>query len=257
MASLLELEDTVKSFGSLTAVDNLSFTMDDECRSLIGPNGAGKTTLFNCICGIYTLDRGTVRFRDEDVTEWSPDQMARNGIARSFQISNLFDGFTAFENVRLAAQIHNENNYNLWSNYTGLEEPNAMAEEILERIGLAEKQETLVSSLSHGQKRQLEIGVVLATDPEIILLDEPTSGLSTENLHLVVDIIEDIREEYPILLIEHNMDVVMDISDIIMVMDQGRLIAEGSPDEISDNEQVQEAYLGADLDLQSEQGEHL
>jgi branched-chain amino acid transport system ATP-binding protein len=257
MAPLLELEETVKTFGSLTAVDSMSFTMDDECRSLIGPNGAGKTTLFNCICGIYTLDRGTVRFRGENVTEWSPDQMARNGMSRSFQISNLFDGFTAFENVRLASQIHNENNYNMWSNFSDLEEPSAMAEEILERIGLAEERETLVSSLSHGQKRQLEIGVVLATDPEIILLDEPTSGLSTENLHLVVDIIEDIRDEYPILLIEHNMDVVMDISDMIMVMDQGSLIAEGAPDEISGDEQVQEAYLGADLDVQSEQEEHL
>jgi len=244
---LLRVDDISKHFGAVVAVDNVSFKLEEgTCQSLIGPNGAGKTTLFNCISGIYDLTSGSINFTGEDVTDDSADEMARAGVARSFQIDNLFDGFTTFENIRLGAQIHLESSTNMWSHYQSFEEPRAVAERIVDRIGLSEAADTEVSALSHGQKRQLEVGMTLTSDPDLILLDEPTSGLATENISQVLSLIEDISEEYTIMLVEHNMDVVMQLSDRIMVLDRGELIADATPDEIRGDERVQEAYLGAD-----------
>lgn len=244
---LLRVDDISKHFGAVVAVDNVSFELEEGvCQSLIGPNGAGKTTMFNCISGIYDLTSGSIEFNGEDVTDASADEMAQVGLARSFQIDNLFDGFTAFENVRLGAQIHLEGNTNMWSHYQSFEDPKAVAEGILDRVGLSDAADTEVSALSHGQKRQLEVGMTLASDPDLILLDEPTSGLATENVSRVLSLIEDISEEYTIILVEHNMDVVMQVSDRIIVLDRGELIADDTPEEIRDNERVQEAYLGSD-----------
>jgi branched-chain amino acid transport system ATP-binding protein len=244
---LLRVDGISKHFGAVVAVDNVSFELEEGvCQSLIGPNGAGKTTMFNCISGIDDLTSGSIEFNGEDVTDASADKMARAGLARSFQIDNLFDGFTAFENVRLGAQILLESNTNMWSHYQSFEDPKAVAEGVLDRIGLSDAADMEVSALSHGQKRQLEVGMTLASDPDLILLDEPTSGLATENVSRVLSLIEDITGEYTTILVEHNVDVVMQVSDRIMVLDRGELIADAPPEEIRNDERVQEAYLGAD-----------
>lgn len=245
--AVLRVEEATKKFGAVVAVDNVSFTIQKgEIKSLIGPNGAGKTTLFNCISGVLPLTEGSVRFGEEEITGLRPDEIAHRGISRSYQINNLFDEFTVSENIRLAIQIQGDNNRNFWSDYRSFEDPVREAREIIDRIGLTEQADKEVTSLSHGQKRQLEIGLGIATEPKLLLLDEPTSGLATENIDTVINLIESIREDYTIMLVEHNMDVVMNVSDSIMVMDNGQLIADGSPEEVRESQEVQEAYLGTD-----------
>lgn len=244
---MLRTHGLTKRFGGLVAIDDVDFELDpDELCSLIGPNGAGKTTLFNCICGIYSVSKGSVALNGEDITNASPNEIARRGLARSYQISNLFDDFTVFENIRLAVQVQISSNFDFWSHYNTLEEPKEQAHEIIERVGITENRDTKVSALPHGQKRLLEVGLTLASDPEIILLDEPTAGLGTENIDMVVDLIDRISETHTILLVEHNMDVVMELSDQIMVLDRGQLVIDDVPEVVREDKQVREAYLGTE-----------
>lgn len=255
--SLLRVENGTKHFGALVAVDGVSFEIHaGEVKSLIGPNGAGKTTLFNCISGTLPFTEGTVVFSGEDITDLRPDEVARQGLSRSYQINNLFGGFTVSENVRLAAQAQTSNNFNLWRDYRSFEGPKTTAAEIVDRIGLTEQADQPAAALSHGQKRQLEIGIAMATDPDLILLDEPTSGLAAENIGAVIGLIESIRDEYTIMLVEHNMDVVMSVSDSILVMDRGEIIADGAPETVRQSDEVQEAYLGTDDELVKEDESH-
>ncbi|MDB2223497.1 ABC transporter ATP-binding protein [Halorubrum ezzemoulense] len=262
---LLETEGLTKRFGGITAVDGVDFALETgELCSIIGPNGAGKTTFFNLLTGVLEPSDGSIRFapsggRDAgaasagadgtgsaiDITTASPDETALAGIHRSYQITNLFPTLSVLENVRVAAQASRGNDsWKLWRNVTDFEDHYAEATAILERIGLAEEAETVTQNLSHGEKRSLEIGVALAGDPDLLLLDEPTAGVSSEGVDEVVALIEDVAEDHSVMLIEHNMEVVMDISDRIAVLHRGELIADGPPEDVRGDEDVQEAYLG-------------
>ena len=262
---LLETEGLTKRFGGITAVDGVDFALEaGELCSIIGPNGAGKTTFFNLLTGVLEPSDGRIRFapsggRDAgaasagadgtgsaiDITTASPDETALAGIHRSYQITNLFPTLSVLENVRVAAQASRGNDsWKLWRNVTDFEDHYAEATAILERIGLAEEAETVTQNLSHGEKRGLEIGVALAGDPDLLLLDEPTAGVSSEGVDEVVALIEDVAEDHSVMLIEHNMEVVMDISDRIAVLHRGELIADGPPEDVRGDEDVQEAYLG-------------
>ena len=272
---LLETEGLTKRFGGITAVDGVDFALEaGELCSIIGPNGAGKTTFFNLLTGVLEPSDGRIRFdppaddgaRAEagstavdgadstaadgagsavDITAASPDETALAGIHRSYQITNLFPTLSVLENVRVAAQASRGNDsWKLWRNVTEFEDHYAEATAILERIGLAAEAETVTENLSHGEKRSLEIGVALAGDPDLLLLDEPTAGVSSEGVDEVVALIEDVAADHSVMLIEHNMEVVMDISDRIAVLHRGELIADGPPEDVRGDEAVQEAYLG-------------
>lgn len=249
---LLSTTGLRKSFGALVAVDDVDFTLEEgELCSIIGPNGAGKTTFFNLLTGALEPSRGTIQYTSpgtdgqRDITEASPDETARLGIHRSYQITNIFPASSVLENVRIAVQAHSKgDSWTFWRNYNAFEEHKAAARAILDRIELLEKAGEPASTLSHGEKRNLEIGIAMAGDPDVLLLDEPTAGVSSEDIESVTTIIEDVATDHSVLLIEHNMDVVMDISDRIVVLHQGELIADGTPAEISENEAVKRAYLG-------------
>lgn len=244
---LLDVDEITKRFDRTVAVDDVSFSVDPgKTYSLIGPNGAGKTTLFNCICGDLAPTSGRIHFAGDEITDLPQNQIARAGISRSYQITNLFDEFTTFENLRVASQIEMMDSMTFRKPAHSFERPIRRATELIELIGLEDEHDTLVSSLSHGQKRLLEIGVSLAIDPDLLLLDEPIAGVSSDNIGDITDLIREIGAERTILLVEHNIDVVMDISDTILVLNQGSLIAEGSPEEIRTDDRVQQAYLGTD-----------
>jgi branched-chain amino acid transport system ATP-binding protein len=244
-SALLDTDGVTKRFGGLTAVDNVDFTLDmGHTKSLIGPNGAGKTTLINCLTGALDVTSGRIRFKGEEITDNSPDERARAGVGRTYQITNLFDEFTVMENARLAAQIDQGPNRKVGAHYASLVGPRETALTVLEQVGLDDRLERTVSSLSHGEKRQLELAVAMATDPDLLLLDEPTAGMSKENSVIIQNLISDLKDEYAILLVEHNLDVVMEVSDSIMVLHQGAIIADGVPEEVREDERVRDAYMG-------------
>jgi branched-chain amino acid transport system ATP-binding protein len=244
---VLAVEGVTKRFGAVVAADDVTFEIPDgHTKGFIGPNGAGKTTLLNCVSGVHDVTEGRVRFNGEDVTNVSPDEMARRGLGRTFQITNLFDEFSVFENLRLAAQVATEDNYNAWDRYTELSDPIDRAAEVLGEIGLGHRADDPVSDLSHGEKRQVEFGMVIVTDPDLILLDEPSAGMASDRITTITDLVEELKGEYAIILVEHNLDMVMEVSDSIMVLDNGRLIADGPPAEIREDERVREAYLGTE-----------
>lgn len=243
--TILRVQNLTKMFGALAAVDQVSFSLKQgHTKGLIGPNGAGKTTLINCLSGTYNATDGSVILDGEDITEYAPNERAKQGLGRTFQITNLFEEFTVAENVRLASQIKYEINFDLWSNYEEHNAPIERTDRLLKKVGLTDSAAQKVSTLSHGKKRQLEIAVALAIEPEILLLDEPTAGMATENVSDLLDLLVELKNDYSIILIEHNMDVVMEISDSIMVMNQGELIADARPSEIRNNPDVRRAYLG-------------
>ncbi|MGQ3330589.1 ABC transporter ATP-binding protein [Halorubrum sp. FL23] len=253
---LLETDGLTKRFGGITAVDGVDFALESgELCSLIGPNGAGKTTFFNLLTGVLEPSDGAIRFApggDEggsngarDITEAPPHATALAGIHRSYQITNLFPTLTVLENVRIAAQAaRGRDAWKLWRNVRSFDAHYEEASAILERIGLASEAETVAENLSHGEKRSLEVGVALAGDPDLLLLDEPTAGVSSEGVDDVVALIEDVAADHSVMLIEHNMEVVMGISDRIAVLHRGELIADGPPESVRGDEAVQEAYLG-------------
>ncbi|MFD1646599.1 ABC transporter ATP-binding protein [Haloarchaeobius litoreus] len=246
---VLRTDGLTKHFGGITAVDGVSFGLDsDECCALIGPNGAGKTTFFNLLTGELEPSEGSVEFHDDDgwhdLTGLAPHETASAGLHRSYQITNLFPTTTVRENVRVAAQAHGDATTRFWRNVGAFPEYVDEAETILERVGLAAKADDIAQNLSHGEKRQLELGVALAGDPDVLLLDEPAAGVSSESVDEVVDLIRNVATDHAVLLVEHNMDVVMDLADRIAVLHQGELIADGPPTEVRDDDAVQEAYLG-------------
>ncbi|MFW6003183.1 MAG: ABC transporter ATP-binding protein [Halanaeroarchaeum sp.] len=246
---VLRTTDLTKRFGGLTAVDQVTFELgDDECTALIGPNGAGKTTFFNLLTGVMEPTSGRVEYREDDgwrdLTDAAVHETALAGIHRSYQISNLFPTSTVLENVRIAAQAHGDDSWKLWRNANAFSGYTEEAYRILERVGLADAAETPAETLSHGGKRNLEVAIALAGDPDVLLLDEPTSGVSTDGIDEVIDVIDDVASDHAVLLVEHNMDVVMEVSDRIAVLHQGRLIADDDPEPVRDDPAVQEAYLG-------------
>ena len=243
--ALLRTEQLTRAFGSLLAVDRVDVSVRrGELRSIIGPNGAGKTTFFRLISGEMRPSSGRIWFDGRDITGLPQHQVARLGVAKSYQITNVFPHLTVLENVRVAVQGH-ARAYDFWSKASDLRDVRWRAESLLERIGLGRKAGRLAAHLSHGEKRHLEIGIALATDPALLLLDEPTAGMSPEETDETMRLIRELATGRTVILVEHKMKVVMRISDHITVLHQGQVLAEGSPDEIRANTLVQQTYLGA------------
>ena len=242
---LLETERLTRSFGSLVAVNGVSLVIRrGELRSIIGPNGAGKTTLFRLISGEMAPSSGRVKFRDADITGLPQHRVCRLGIAKSYQITNIFPRLTVLENVRVAVQGY-ARSFNFWSRADRIAGCRERAVEILETVGLARRTERLAAHLSHGEKRHLEIGITLASEPVLLLLDEPTAGMSPEETDETMVLIRELARGRTVVLVEHKMKLVMGVSDRVTVLHQGQVLADGSPDEIRNNALVQETYLGA------------
>jgi len=235
-----------KAFGGLRAVSDLTFdAAPNRITSIIGPNGAGKSTAFNLISGRLKPDSGTVELDGRDITGQPPYALARIGVARSFQITNLFFGLSALENVRLACQSRERRN-----TYLGrLDRPSrplARAEAILEEFGLRDRADKLTRNLSHGDQRRIEIAVCMALDPKLLMLDEPTQGMSPTETVEFDALIRSLAGRVTVLLIEHDVDLVMSLSDHVIVMHQGDKLFEGGPEQVRASERVREAYLGVD-----------
>jgi branched-chain amino acid transport system ATP-binding protein len=244
---ILETRALRKEFGGLVAVDDVSLQVEAGLlHAIIGPNGAGKTTFFNLLSGNLPPTRGQVFYKGQDITEVPLHRRAHLGIGRSFQITNVFPNLTVLENVRLAAQARGSDNFKIWRHYRGFSSYESRAASIVQDVGLGGKELQLARLLPHGDKRKLELAILLALDPELLLLDEPTAGMASEQVPELMSIIRQIKDTSgkTIMLVEHNMSVIMGFSDRISVMHQGALLAEGTPAEIAANETVQDAYLG-------------
>jgi branched-chain amino acid transport system ATP-binding protein len=247
-APILRTRGLTKRFGGLTAVDGVDFELGRELCSLIGPNGAGKTTFFDLLTGVLPATAGTIELRTEgtwrDVTAASPDETARLGVHRSYQVTNVFPTSTVLENVRVAAQAAGGDATTFWRHADAYDGYREEAFRVLERVGLADVAGQPATALSHGEKRGLEVAIALAGDPDVLLLDEPAAGVSSESVDEVVALVEDVATDHAVLLVEHNMDLVMSVSDRVVVLNRGELIADGEPAAVRGNERVQEAYLG-------------
>ncbi len=243
---MLRTEGLTKRFGGITAVDSVDFELGErELCSLIGPNGAGKTTFFNLLTGTLEPTEGSIYFDDQDITEADPQETASLGMHRSFQITNIFPNSTVLENVRIAAQASDpRSSWSLWRNVGGFEGHLEEAHGILERVELDDRAHEAANNLSHGEKRKLEVAIALAGDPDVLLLDEPNAGVSSESVGDIIALIEDVANDHAVLLVEHNMDVVMTVSDRIVVLNQGAVIANDVPESVRGDPRVQEAYLG-------------
>ncbi len=244
---ILETVNLRKDFDGLVAVANVNLKV--RARSLhaiIGPNGAGKTTFFNLLSGNIAPTSGRVLFKGRDITDLPAHRTAHLGIGRSFQITNVFPTLTVLENVRLAAQALGGDSFKFWQHFRHFSQYEDLARDILDQVGLTGQASLPALMLPHGGKRKLELAILLAADPELLLLDEPTAGMAREEIPLLVAVIEQIRRQgdKTIMLVEHKMDVVMNVSDWITVMHQGQILAQGRPADISANEAVQSAYLG-------------
>jgi branched-chain amino acid transport system ATP-binding protein len=243
--ALLSLSGLRKAFGSLQVIEGLDLDVEaGRITSVIGPNGAGKTTLFNLVTGRLAPDAGRILFKDRSIAGLRPDAIARRGLARSFQITNVFPALTVHENVRLAAQSRSAAGLSLWTPAARLSAPEAEATALLDQVGLETQRGRAAHTLSHGDQRHLEIAMTLATQPELLLLDEPTSGMSTRETARTMALIRDIARRVTVLLIEHDMDLVMNLSHRVAVMAFGRKIAEGAPDEVARDAEVRRVYLG-------------
>ena len=242
--NLLETKGLTKSFGGLTAVNNVNFQVaSGELRAVIGPNGAGKTTFFNLIAGRLPSTRGEIWFKGENITHIPPHHVTKKGIGRSYQVTNIFPKLTVFENVRLAAQAV-ATTFTFWKDAMSMHELNGRVLEILEKLKMAEQKDARAANLSHGLQRHLEIGIALACHPELLLLDEPTAGMTEEETEHMMELINEISKDVTIVLVEHDMKFVMTLAKKITVLHEGKVLAEGPPEAIRNNEDVQRVYLG-------------
>jgi branched-chain amino acid transport system ATP-binding protein len=251
MTALLEVFDLEKRFGGLTAVNRVGFKLDPgRIKAIIGPNGAGKTTLYNVITGIFPPDGGKVRFRNREITGWKPHLIAALGIARTFQIIKIFGAMTVLENVMVGCHLKSKTKilgaaFRLAPVWREEKRVREKASHFLNEVGLSGRAPDLARNLPLGQQRLLEIGRALASEPRLILLDEPASGLSGTEIRKLARLIYQIRDSgITVLLVEHDMSLVMDISDEVLVLDYGRKIAEGPPRAVQNDERVIAAYLG-------------
>jgi branched-chain amino acid transport system ATP-binding protein len=245
--SMLEVKNVSKSFGNLVAVRDISLTVQKgELRAIIGPNGAGKTTLFNLISGFYPPNAGTIALDGRDITALPAFKRATLGMARTFQITEIFPELTVFENVRISTEVADGYRLHPWIGRAQTAEIRRRVEETLDLTGLAAKADRLVGELPHGDQRAAEIAMALALRPHLLLLDEPTAGMGDQETYEITQLIRRLHGDrnYTIVLIEHDMRVVFHLADRITVLDQGSLLAEGTPPEIAGNEAVQGAYLG-------------
>jgi branched-chain amino acid transport system ATP-binding protein len=242
---LLEIDDVTKRFGGVIASDHISLSVPrGELHAIIGPNGAGKTTLIGQLAGEIAPDDGDIRFDGADITRLPTDRRSALGLARSFQITSLFRDFTALDNVALAVQAHAGHSFRFWRAARAEQKLRGPARAALARVGLAERADTLVAKLSHGEHRQLEIAMALATSPRLLLLDEPMAGMGPEESARMVGTLRELKRGLTILLIEHDIEAVFALADRITVLVYGRVIASGTPAEIRAHPEVRTAYLG-------------
>ncbi len=243
--TILEVKDLYKHFGNLTAVNGINLSVDRGKRhAIIGPNGAGKTTLFNLLSGRFRPSQGQILFRGQDITKMPPYRISRLGIARSFQIINVFPQLSVFENIHAVLmskhhiRYHFLRNLKKWKNVTEETFP------LLEQIGLLDKKDVLAGFLSYGEQRALEVGLTIASDPELILLDEPTAGMSMDETRQAIKLIDRVTQGKTLVIIEHDMEVIFSLADLITVMQYGEVVTTGAPEEIRKDQRVKEAYLG-------------
>lgn len=247
-APVLQLSGVHKSFGKTAIIRGVSLELiEGERHALIGPNGAGKSTLFNLLSGRLRATAGTIRLRGGDITRATPQAINRMGLARSFQVTNLFHRMTAFENLRCAALWSRGVGYAFWRRVDTVREANARADEVLEAIGLSRRREATAGELTYAEQRALEIGVTIAGGADVILLDEPTAGMSRSESDAAVELIKKVTAGKTLVMVEHDMDVVFGIADRVSVLVYGEVIATGSPAAIHADVRVQQAYLGTDL----------
>lgn len=245
--SILKILDLCKSFGGVQATDHINLEVRrGEIHALIGPNGAGKTTLISQLSGLLTPDSGRIIFNERDITGLAAHQFSQAGLARSFQITSVFQDQSLQDNIALAVQAHDGHSFRFWRNARKESRLQTPAFKFLQQVGLADKANSLASEVSHGERRQLEIAMALATNPKLLLLDEPMAGMGQDESSLMISILKDLRPDKSLLLVEHDMDAVFQLADTISVLVYGRVIASGSPEEIKNNPAVQEAYLGED-----------
>ncbi|MES3162107.1 MAG: ABC transporter ATP-binding protein [Halorubrum sp.] len=253
MTTVLKTEDLRKQFGELTAVDDVSIEIDDdEITSIIGPNGAGKTTFYNLLTGVLEPTTGAIWLRKDgelaEITDAPPHEVANAGLSRSYQITNVFEGLTVRENVRVARISHADQRLDFRSRAGGDEALEADIEELLSLTGLTAIADTKCETLSHGEKRTVELALALAIEPSVFLLDEPTAGMNPTEVTEIVSLIQQLDQDLDATFVvtEHNMDVVTDISDRIVVLAEGAILADGTPEDVLTDERVTEAYLGSE-----------
>jgi branched-chain amino acid transport system ATP-binding protein len=245
---MLEVRGLTKSFGALRACDGIDLEVKEgETHAVIGPNGAGKTTFISQLAGNLRPDTGTVRFAGADITTLPAPKRARMGLARSFQITSIYPEFSTLDNVALAVQAHSGHSFRFWRKARGdpaLSEP---AQRVLEEVGLSSRKNILAANLSHGEQRQLEVAMALATEPRLLLLDEPMAGMGTEESQRMIALLSKLKQSKTIILVEHDMDAVFRLADRISVLVYGRVIATGAPEAIRANPEVRLAYLGEEV----------
>jgi branched-chain amino acid transport system ATP-binding protein len=242
--TILEVENITQRFGSFVALNNVSVTFErNKLTAIIGPNGAGKSTFFNVISGAFAPTQGRMRFEGRDITGTPQYEFARIGIAKSFQITNVFKQLSAHENVRVAAQMRHSR-FALLQARGALKEVSIEADQLLARVGLAAVGKKPAADLAHGQQRALEIAMALASKPKLLLMDEPTAGMSPEETRTMMDLITSLTSECTVVLVEHKMKMVMGLCERLIVLHHGELLAEGTPDEIRGNTEVRRVYLG-------------
>jgi branched-chain amino acid transport system ATP-binding protein len=240
---ILRTEKLSVRFGGLTALNQVNFEVArGEVRAIIGPNGAGKSTFFNCLTGVLRPSDGCIMFNGEDITGLASNKISQKGIARSYQITNILPNATVLENVRIAAQSR-RHAWNMIAHHSAFADINEKAEAALDSVGLLGNADELAVNLSHGDQRNLEIGIALATEPTLLCLDEPTAGMSAAETHETMGLVRRIAENLTILIVEHDMQVVMELADRITVLHYGEILAEGTPEEIQRNPKVLEVYL--------------
>lgn len=243
--ALLSVCGVSKLFGGLAAVDNVSLDFaGGQVHAVIGPNGAGKTTLINLLSGDLPPSQGSIAFKGRDITSLPPHEVSRIGIGRSYQRTNVFPEFSCFQNCWLGVQSRLKSSMKFFRPAAGYGELRVRAEHSLEQCGLAHRRDVPAREISHGEQRQLEIGMMLATEPELLLLDEPLAGMGTEESAAILDLLGELAKDHTLILIEHDMDAVFAIADVLTVMVNGAVLANGTADEIRNHKAVQEAYLG-------------
>jgi branched-chain amino acid transport system ATP-binding protein len=245
--TILKTENLTKTYGNLVAVDDVEISVSaGEIRSIIGPNGAGKSTLFDLITGMQPPTAGRVRFDGTDITGMASHEIAQRGMSRSFQITDVFGGLTALENIQVAAQVSDSRRSSMLRDADGLSAVRGAAMDVLADVGLDDRPHQRASDFAYGDRRKLEIGLAVANDPELLLLDEPTAGMGSDDTLSTMQMVQRLADDrnFTVMLIEHDLEIVMNVSDRITVLQDGAVIAEGPPEAIQDDETVQEAYLG-------------
>jgi branched-chain amino acid transport system ATP-binding protein len=242
---ILQMQKLCKGFGGLTAVDEVTAEVRHaELHAVIGPNGAGKTTLLNLLSGDLPASSGAILFRGSDITRLSSEHRSRLGIGRTYQKTNIFPAFTVFENCRLAAQACAPRALDWLRRAESYEDTNTQARHALDAVGLSGRADEIALALSHGEQRQLEIAICIATRPQLLLLDEPLAGMGAEESARMIELIGKLAESHAVLLVEHDMDAVFRLAKVLTVLANGKVLATGTPEEIRANREVQAAYLG-------------